>query len=69
MRREDCIEDLSAAAADMSSMARTIELNTALASAVNDPHEADQLAWAGELRYSAGTCLAAINHLNGVSPE
>ncbi|WP_448252863.1 hypothetical protein [Ottowia oryzae] len=69
MTLNDTIHALGDTAADLLSMARTLE-ETALPPADPiDPTEADQLAWGSECRYSAGACIAAINHLNGVSPE
>ncbi len=28
-----------------------------------------RVAWEAQERHSAGVCIAAVNHLNGVSPE
>lgn len=66
MNREACIEQLSACAADQLSLARQLERD---ASGCIDPITDDMRAWAGEARVYAGACIAAINHLNGVSPE
>lgn len=69
MNRADTILALGATAADLLSLAGSLE------EACNPPGdpltavEADELAWAAEVRESAGACIAAINHLNGVSPE
>ena len=69
MNRADTILALGATAADLLSLARTLEETVEPPGDPNDPVEANHLAWADEARVSAGACVAAINHLNGVSPE
>ena len=63
------IAALGATAADLVSLANVLERTVEPPSDPIDPCEADQLAWAEEARVSAGACIAAVNHLNGVSPE
>lgn len=69
MNLESVIDALGATAADLVSLANVLERALEPPSDPIDPCEADQLAWAEEARFSAGSCIAAINHLNGVSPE
>lgn len=66
MNLHTTIATLQEAAAATLSMARQLERD---AGDPIDAVSADMLDWAGEARVHAGTCLAAINHLNGVSPE
>lgn len=69
MNRIDTIHTLGATAADLLSLAKVLEATVMPPSDPIDPSEVDQLAWANECRVSAGACLAAVNHLNGVSPD
>lgn len=57
---------LAEAAAGALSLARQLERD---AGDPVDAISADMLDWASELRSYAGACIAAINHINGVSPE
>lgn len=66
MTRDNCIEQLLACAADQLSLARQLERD---ALGAIDPITDDMRKWAGEARVHAGACIAAVNHLNGVSPE
>lgn len=66
MTREDCIESLLACTANQLSLARQLERD---ASGDIDPITDDVRTWAEEARVYAGACIAAVNHLNGVSPE
>lgn len=66
MKRTDTIDALGATAADLLSLASQFERDAA---GCIDPITDDMRQWAGEARFSAGACLAAINHLNGVSPD
>lgn len=69
MNRAATAAALGATAADLLSLARTLEAAVQPLGDPIDPSEADHLAWADEARVSAGACVAAINHLHGVSPE
>lgn len=66
MKREHLIPVLAEAAAGALSLARQLERD---AGDPVDALSADMRDWAAEARVHAGACLAAINHLNGVSPE
>lgn len=57
---------LSEAAANLISLANQLERD---APSPGDPVFIDMHCWAAESRTYAGACIAAINHLNGVSPE
>ena len=60
------IAALGTTAADLLSVAKQLERDAA---GSIDPITDDMRRWADEARVSAGACIAAINHLNGVSPE
>ena len=60
---------LGAAAAQCLSKARAIEESLVPLDDPINPLDAEALTWATEYRLAAGACVAAINHLNGVSPE
>ena len=66
MTRNDTTHALGATAADLLSLASQLERDAAVPI---DPITDDMREWAAEARFSAGACIAAINHLNGVSPE
>ncbi len=65
----DTIHALGATAADLLSMAGQLERDSNVPDEFDDPALYDMRQWAAEARFSAGACIAAINHLNGVSPE
>lgn len=66
MNRAATITAMGECAAELLSMARQLERD---AGDPVDALSADMRDWAAEARVHAGACLAAINHLNGVSPE
>lgn len=69
MTLNDTIHALGATAADLLSMAGQLERDSNVPDEFDDPALYDMRERAAELRFSAGACIAAINHLNGVSPE
>lgn len=66
MNRAATTTAMGECAAALLSMARQLERN---AGDPVDAISADMLDWASESRSYAGACIAAINHINGVSPE
>ena len=69
MNRAATAAALGAIAAQSLSEARSIEESLEPLDDPINPLDAETLMWAADYRLSAGACIAAINHLNGVSPE
>jgi hypothetical protein len=69
VKLKNTIAALGACAAEQLSTARQLERDSDISVELNDPMQDDMREWAGEYRVFAGACIAAINHLRGVSPE